>query len=411
MNEQIERTDAVVVGAGLAGLAAAQLLRREGLRVVVLDPGPPGGRGRTDDHDGFLWNRGPHALYLSGAAERVLRDLGVRWSGSAPGALHLRDGHVVGVGPSGAATLLRSPFLGWRGRAALAGTLTRLPRIDAGALAGRSLAEWIDSLRLPTDARRLLTAIARVSTYTNAPDITAADMVVAQLQQTLAHGVRYLDGGWQVLVDQLAKDIDVRPCAATAVGRDGDDVVVATAGMQFVADAAVLAVADPAGAAALLGRAPFDVGPSVDAACLDLGTDRVPSAPVLLGLDEPLYLSDHGSAARLAPERHTVVHVARYLTPGEHHDHHDTRAQLMAHAAAAGLPAEAVAASRYLHRMTVVGALATAAQGGLPGRPRTSGVAGVELAGDWVGPHGHLLDASMSSAAAAAAAVLHRSGR
>ena len=411
MSEHIEVTDVVVVGAGIAGLTAARLLQRAGLRVVAIDPGGVGGRGRTDTRGGFLWNRGPHALYLGGAAERVLRQLDVRWTGAAPGNLHLSDAGTVGVGPSGVTTLLRSPFLGWRGRAALANVLTRLPRIDTASLAARSLGEWMSSLRLPTDAQRLLAAITRVSTYTHAPDVAAADMVVAQLQQSLSTGVRYLDGGWQVLVDQLAKDVDIRPLTATAVGRDGAEVVVTAGDTHIVARAAVIAVADPGAAATLLGRVPFAVGPPVEAACLDLGVDRAPSMPLLLGLDEPLYLSDHGSAASLAPEGHTVVHVARYLAPGEQHEHHHTRDQLAAHAALAGLRDDAVVESRYLHRMTVVGAIATAEHGGLRGRPSSSGIQGVALAGDWVGPEGHLLDAAVASARAAADDVARWAGR
>jgi hypothetical protein len=196
-----------------------------------------------------------------------------------------------------------------------------------------------------------------------------------------------------------------------SVGRDGTDVVVTTGEQHFVADAAVVAVADPGAAATLLGREPFGVGPAVEAACLDLGAARPPTVPVLLGLDEPLYLSDHGTAARLAPDGTTVVHVARYLAPGEQHDHAGTRDELTAHAALAGIDDAAVVESRYLHRMTVVGAIATAEHGGLPGRPRSSGVQGVALAGDWVGPEGHLLDASMASAEAAAAEVLRWAGR
>jgi thioredoxin reductase len=55
--------------------------------------------------------------------------------------------------------------------------------------------------------------------------------------------------------------------------------------------------------------------------------------------------------------------------------------------------------------MTVVGALVTAELGGLAGRPAAtaSAVPGVFLAGDWVGPAGHLLDASLASAEAAVA--------
>ena len=85
------------------------------------------------------------------------------------------------------------------------------------------------------------------------------------------------------------------------------------------------------------------------------------------------------------------------------------RAELAAHAARVGLTADRVVDSRYLHRMTVVGGLAVATHGGLRGRPAVdaAGAEGVFLAGDWVGPRGHLLDAVMASAEEAA----HRADR
>ena len=63
-----------------------------------------------------------------------------------------------------------------------------------------------------------------------------------------------------------------------------------------------------------------------------------------------------------------------------------SRTELEAHARLAGVRETDVLASRYLHRMAVVGGIATAAGGGLPGRPtvRGSGVPKVFLAGDWV---------------------------
>jgi phytoene dehydrogenase-like protein len=53
--------------------------------------------------------------------------------------------------------------------------------------------------------------------------------------------------------------------------------------------------------------------------------------------------------------------------------------------------------------MTVVGAATRARNGGLAGRPAitATGVPGVLLAGDWVGPEGMLVDASFSSGHAA----------
>ena len=68
--------DVVVVGAGLAGLRAAQVLCRRGLDVVVLDAADrPGGRVATDVVDGFRCDRGFQVLNTSYPALRAAADL------------------------------------------------------------------------------------------------------------------------------------------------------------------------------------------------------------------------------------------------------------------------------------------------------------------------------------------------
>ena len=58
--------DAVVVGAGVAGLTAARELSRSGLDVVVLEASDGvGGRVRTDEVDGFRLDRGFQVLPVS----------------------------------------------------------------------------------------------------------------------------------------------------------------------------------------------------------------------------------------------------------------------------------------------------------------------------------------------------------
>jgi phytoene dehydrogenase-like protein len=68
--------DVVVVGAGLAGLRAAQVLCRRGLDVVLLEAADrPGGRVATDVVDGFRCDRGFQVLNTSYPALRAAADL------------------------------------------------------------------------------------------------------------------------------------------------------------------------------------------------------------------------------------------------------------------------------------------------------------------------------------------------
>lgn len=72
------RVDAVVVGAGLAGLAAARALRGAGLEVRVLDAAArAGGVVRSEPVGGYLVEHGPNTLRVSGTARPALQGLGV----------------------------------------------------------------------------------------------------------------------------------------------------------------------------------------------------------------------------------------------------------------------------------------------------------------------------------------------
>src|SRR5579871_6796358 len=76
--------DVIVVGAGLAGLAAGATATAAGSKTLVLDAHQPGGRARVTERDGFRFNMGAHALYQGGPAMEVLDALGVQVEGSAP---------------------------------------------------------------------------------------------------------------------------------------------------------------------------------------------------------------------------------------------------------------------------------------------------------------------------------------
>src|SRR5690348_17330882 len=197
---QNESADVVVVGGGLAGLAAGTYLGRDGRSVVLLEKAPAvGGRAATQAHDGFRLNFGPHALYRKGEGVHVLRELGVRWTGGMPSA---SGGYAVDRGrchalPGGFVSLLTTGLFGVAAKVETARLLSSLPRLDATPLAGTSVREFVaDRVRHP-DVRRLVAALFRLATYADAPDRQSAGSAVAQLQLALAGNVEYVDGGWQ----------------------------------------------------------------------------------------------------------------------------------------------------------------------------------------------------------------------
>ena len=85
--------DVVIIGAGLSGLTTAIILARAGRSVTILEQSSKvGGRARTENTvDGFYFNQGPHALYLSGASAKVLRELGIKYTGSPPPQYFIKD--------------------------------------------------------------------------------------------------------------------------------------------------------------------------------------------------------------------------------------------------------------------------------------------------------------------------------
>jgi phytoene dehydrogenase-like protein len=82
-------SDAVIVGAGLAGLACARELSRSGVSCTVLEASDGvGGRARTDGVDGFLLDRGFQVLLTAyPEARRVLDYEALELRGFEPGAL------------------------------------------------------------------------------------------------------------------------------------------------------------------------------------------------------------------------------------------------------------------------------------------------------------------------------------
>src|SRR5690349_14048108 len=102
----------IVIGGGLAGLAAATYLARGGAKVRLLAKAPTlGGRAATDTPHGFALNRGAHALYAGGAAEAVLKDLGVSFTSGSPRGYMARDERGLHPFPAAPMDILRTTLL------------------------------------------------------------------------------------------------------------------------------------------------------------------------------------------------------------------------------------------------------------------------------------------------------------
>jgi phytoene dehydrogenase-like protein len=407
----------IVIGGGLAGLTAAATLARAGRPVTLVEGAEHlGGRARSRHRDGFDLNLGPHALYKAVGGLDVLRGLGVRIRGRRP---KLERAGVLAGGELVPATRHFRRAVGDRLRVARA--MAGLGARDAEVWAGRPLAEWIDSVTDDPAGRAVLASALRTATYCADTSLMDAGAAAMQLRAA-AHGVLYLHHGWSSLVDGLAEvvaghDGEILTGSPVAAVEHDDHVhaVRLADGRTLPAAAAVVAVNDPRRAAGLLdGAAAAHVASAAETAVpirmahLDVALRPLPSGrfPNLLGIDEPIYLTVPSSVAQCAPADGGVVQVGRYLRPGEEDGDHRPllEAVLDLHQPEWR---DHVVDARYIPRSVVSADHARVATRGPAGRPGVdvTGVAGLAVAGDWVGPTGMIGDAAILSGAAAAAAV------
>jgi len=411
-------TKALMIGGGLGGLVAAVEMARRGRAVTVLEASSQlGGRAQTIVEDGFAMNLGPHALYPS--AEARLRELGVELTWGVPTeGLTMEVGDRFAPLPVGTMSLLGNGALSWREKVRLGAFLGALGRMDAAAYDDVTVAQLFDDRKLEGVARGVAEAAVRVATYCNAPDRLSAGTAIRQIQGALP-GVLYLDGGWATILDALREraeslGVELRTGAKVeAVERGERRLAVRLRGGEVIDASAVVLTLSPKASVRVLGDAASSglrrfasEAVAVRAACLDVGLRRLPRRHpgLILGTDEPTYVSNHSNVAKLAPEGAGLIHLARYLAPDDKVGP-ATRAHLESYldVSQPGWRDELVHA-RWAPAMLVSNALPEARLGGQRGRPATdaAGVPGVALAGDWVGPTGFLAECTIASSLEAA---------
>jgi phytoene dehydrogenase-like protein len=444
-----------VVGGGLAGLAASVYLARGGRNVTLFEKRSfLGGRAITNLRHGFRFNLGAHALYRTGPAARVYRELGI----PALGGRVKREGLALLNGsthklPISITALLTTSLLSFAAKAEMARLWIRIARLDTAPLRSMTVRQWLDANVSDARLRELLEALIRLASYADHADTQSAAIGLTQLKLALKGSI-YLHEGWQKLVDSLhsaavAAGVNfVSSARIVGVHHDGERVQgIELGGLDMDADRmdtqalaypepkpdhvdgaripaeTVLLAIDPAGAAELAGGGDFtsswSAAKPVTAACLDIALRHLPQPKntFALGVDKPLYYAVHSSVAQLAPKGGALIHLARYRkerSASNEELENDRRARsASARDDEAELEAlldrlqpgwrDALVHRRFLPAMTVSNALVT------PDAKRpdpVTPVRGLYVAGDWVGNEGILSDAALASASSAAKAIL-----
>ena len=148
----------VVVGGGLAGLAASIYLARGGRTVTLFDKRRAlGGRAITNLRQGYRFNLGAHAFYRGGAGATVYRELRIPVRGQVPKpkAIALLGGEEYRL-PTNWLSFLTTSLLSLRGKRQLGSALFHIRRFGGTRAGAVTLREWLDAHLSDTRARQVL---------------------------------------------------------------------------------------------------------------------------------------------------------------------------------------------------------------------------------------------------------------
>jgi oxygen-dependent protoporphyrinogen oxidase len=264
--KEAEAVQVVVIGAGVAGAAAAHALRSDGVEPIVLEAAEAiGGRTRTVAHEGFAIDSG--AIFVMGSYARTLAFL--RESGHAAElgrwiartAVMDESGRKREVRFDRPWTLLAMPQLSWRDRLrcgrviatlVLRGARGPFDIDDLVALDdGVTLADWARQALGERGFEYLLRPLMDPLTGAD-PEVISAAFTLALMSQVTRTQLTVPVGGMGAIAAWLLDGIDVRlNTRALTLAMSSDGVRVTVDEDTIDADAAIVAT-DLAGTRSLL---------------------------------------------------------------------------------------------------------------------------------------------------------------
>src|SRR5690625_504636 len=411
--------DAAVIGGGLTGLTAAVYLAKAGKSVLVLEKESElGGLAKTTNLNGALFNLGPHAMYEGGAALRILRELNCLPEGgyaSKSGMIGILHGEIVRVPDD----LTQEENMEW---SQLMGGLNQ---INTESIRSLSLQDWAAKNIRHERVRLFFYAMCRQWSYCDDMSVLSSGFVIEQ-GQLAGQGVRYVDGGWQAVVDSLRYEADKAGItiltgnkADRILRRDGRVHALLLSDGTEIEVSAVISAAGPVETCRLIpGSDQSSIGKwnkearPLYAACYDVALKHLsyPERIFALGLDEPLYFSNHSVAVKLSENGANVLHVMKYNDNDGAQDAKVDETQLnsLLDLMQPGW-GTAVVAARFSPKVLVAHDTRTIYnKGAAPATdPTVPEVPGFFIAGDWVGVEGRLADTALASARLAAQKVVN----
>ncbi|MEW6248278.1 MAG: NAD(P)/FAD-dependent oxidoreductase [Nitrospirota bacterium] len=224
--ERLRGRSVIVAGAGLAGLAAAVALRRDGARVTVLEARDRVGGRVWTLRNGFL--EGQHAEAggdLIEADQEAIRELAAQTGLSLTPILRGGFGFVRGGPGRRRPTVVASlPDL-WAKIAAPCAPLVRAYRLTeqrwdgpiARMLARLSVADWLDRIRADRETRALIRGLRGL--FLADPEELSLLALVDQLASDMPGGGRFyrIKGGNDQLATRLAARFGEQVCLRTAL--------------------------------------------------------------------------------------------------------------------------------------------------------------------------------------------------